>query len=162
MLFLNSRREWEYVTFPRWPIDGVDWLHPDDIDAARELIPGNRVLLRLRLPDAVSDAFQYGDLSFRAKPALQFGVRGDGLIVGDRVEVRSRMGRRRAIIGTICQMFWSEARKCVEYHIRHRELESEASYVADDFVRLIPPYLPHPEPFINIEPKSEEPYHLTE
>ena len=136
-----TRGEFKYVTFPRWPEDGTDWIHPNDIKSARKLVPSNRVFVQ-RKTETDYESYVYGNDSFRAYPRLRKRITGDGLLVGDRVEVRSRLGRRRPVVAVICGMFWDDYHRQIQYRIRYRRLNSELNYGSHEFLRLIPPNLP--------------------
>lgn len=156
MQMLSRRQNLDYVTFPWWPEDGCDWIQAEDIATAKRLVPGNRVFLHTPL-ETDFQLYEYGDESFRALPRLQKRVKGDGLLVGDRVEIRSRLGRRRPIIATICDMFWDDYNDRIEYRIRYRDLKSAANYASEEFERLIPPVLPPAEVEITIPlPDNDE------
>lgn len=149
MFHYRPRPNLNYVTFPWWPEDGCDWIRSDDVIVAKRLIPGHRVFVHSST-DSAYELFEYGDESFRALPRLQKKVKGDGLLVGDRVEIRSRLGRRRPIIATICDMFWDDYNDRIEYRIRYRNMTSEANYGSDDIQRLIPPVLPPAEAEVTV------------
>jgi hypothetical protein len=144
MLAFGNRLNLDYVTFPWWPEDGCDWIQLEDVEIAKRLVPGKRVFSHVQT-DTPFQLYEYGDESFRALPRLQKRVKGDGLLVGDRVEIRSRLGRRRPIIATICDMFWDDYNDRIEYRIRYRDLRSAANYGSEEFERLIPPVLPPAE-----------------
>ncbi len=144
----NSRRQIHYLTFPRWPENGCDWIHSEDADTARGLLPGQRVFAHRRT-DGDFQVYEYGTESFRALPRMQKCVRGDGFLVGDRVEIRSRLGRRRALVAIICDMSWDDYHQRIDYRIRYRQLNSQSSYASEELLRLIPPDLPVVEFEIN-------------
>ncbi|MCA9217726.1 MAG: hypothetical protein KDB27_31875 [Planctomycetales bacterium] len=139
--FATTRRSLEYVIFARWPEDGCDWIHPDDVKTARRLIPGRRVFAKSQT-DAEYQVYEYGEESFRALPRMQLRVPGDGLLIGDRVEVRSRLGRRRPIIARIAEMKWDQYNRRIAYRLRYRQLASSLLYGEDDFIHILPPNLP--------------------
>lgn len=97
-----------------WPEEGTDWIHPDDVDLACKLIPSRRIFQRLVGDDGWS-CLIYGESSIRVKPTLWLEVESDGYLVGDRVEIRSRLGQQRPAIATIEEMYWNRELKLVEY-----------------------------------------------
>jgi hypothetical protein len=99
-----------------WPQDGTDWIHPDDVGLACKLIPSRRIFQRV-VEDETWSSLVYGDSSIRVKPTLWLEVESDGYLVGDRVEIRSRMGQQRPAIATIADMLWNRQQKSVEYFL---------------------------------------------
>ena len=99
-----------------WPQDGTDWIHPDDVDLTSQLIPSRRIFQRIR-EDETWSRLVYGECSIRVKPTLWLEVETDGYLVGDRVEIRSRMGQQRPAIATIEDIFWNRQQKVVEYFL---------------------------------------------
>ena len=86
------KRPATYGVFLRWPLDGTDWIHPEDVDRVRDVVPSARVLRReLRVDEYV--VLSYGKLRIRVRPTLWQIVRTDGFDLGDMVEIRSRMGK---------------------------------------------------------------------
>ncbi len=149
------RRNLDYVTFPRWPEDGCDWIHPDDAHIAKRLLPGGRVFVHQKT-DSEFQLYEYGDESFRALRRMQKRVDGDGLLVGDRVEIRSRLGRRRPQIATICDMIWDSYHERIDYRIRYRQSSSRLPYASDEFQHIIPSDLPLAESEIIVSLPSDD------
>jgi hypothetical protein len=143
----------DYVFFPWWPKDGDDWLHHEDTELARRLIPGKRVFIRTR-SSGPFDIYTYGEESFRARPVLSYEIDGDGFRVGDHVEVYFRMGTR-SLISEIAEMQYSTYCHRIIYRLRSRDLLSEQCYFASDFKRLVPATLPDPDRSIQIAPPTD-------
>lgn len=123
-----------FGVFPRWPADGTDWLHPDDVSVVNELglIPSRRIFQRQRLDDEYSK-MSYGELQIRVRPVLWLEVKTDGYLLGDRVEIRSRMGTNKPDIATISEMLWNRHRGVVEYRLSIREIQQSTVYDVADF-----------------------------
>jgi len=123
-----------FGVFPRWPAEGTDWIHPEDVSLVRELglIPSRRIFCRHRLNDEFSK-MTYGELEIRLRPVLWLEVKTDGYLIGDRVEIRSRMGVHKPDIATISEMFWNRQRNAVEYRLTVRELPHSTAYFVGDF-----------------------------
>ena len=149
------RKNLDYVTFPRWPEDGCDWIHPEDSHIAKRLLPGGRVFVHRQI-DSEYQLYEYGDESFRALPRMQKRVEGDGLLIGDRVEVRSRLGHRRPQIATICDMIWDSYNHRIDYRLRYRQLSSRLPYASKEFQRIIPSDLPPVEQEITVSIPSDD------
>ena len=133
-----------FGAFPRWPESGTDWIHPDDVQLVAGLIPSRRIFERQRLDDQYS-RMCYGELSIRVRPVLWLEVKTHGYLIGDRVEIRSRMGAKKPDIATIQEMFWEPKRSMVEYRLWVREQEQSSSYYFGDFqpaIRLGEPLSP--------------------
>lgn len=121
----------QYVVYPRWPEDGDAWLHPADASAARRVIPGWRVLCVTDV-EGPYRILCYGKLRLRARPALWLPVRGDGLQVGDWVEVCARLGKNWPGIGTIVEMLWNRRDQSIDYLVRRRGLRPGHRYRFED------------------------------
>ena len=106
----------QFGCYLRWPVDGTDWIHPEDVELCKRLIPGNRVFQK-QIEDQTYNRLVYGEHSIRVKPTLWLEVPVDGYLIGDRVEIRSRIGKRRPAIGTINDIFFNTRRKAVEYKL---------------------------------------------
>ena len=121
-----------FGAFPRWPQDGTNWIHPEDIELIRGMIPSRRIFQRHRL-DATYSIISYGKTNVRIKPVLWLEVKTDGYLVGDRVEIRSRMGTNKPDIATIEEMFWNRGKVAVEYRLSVRGQELASPYFFGDF-----------------------------
>jgi hypothetical protein len=125
------RREPAYRVYPWWPEDGDAWIHPDDVRLARRLIPSTRVFRRVGREGPYL-VLSYGRLRLRVKPTLRQTVRGDGLDLGDRVEVCSRMGKNRPLVATIGDMRWNARDRVIHYRLRSRNMTLARRYTAED------------------------------
>ena len=142
----------EYGVFARWPQDGNAWIHPDDVRVARRILPGDRIFRRERTGD---DYFllHYGRIVLRIKPAMWQTVRTDGLEIGDRVEVLSRLSQNRPIIATIRDMRWDAAARCIRYYLRRSGKKIARSYEFADLRRL-DPLAPSTKPSLVLTPSQ--------
>jgi len=125
------RTEPTYRVYPWWPADGDAWVHPDDVRLARRLIPSTRVFRRVGREGAYL-VLSYGKHRLRVKPTLRKAVPGDGLDVGDRVEVCSHNGRNRPLVGTIGDMRWNARYGVIQYRVRSRNMTLARRYTIDD------------------------------
>ena len=64
--------------FPRWPQDGNDWVHPEDVDVARSMIPSGRVFRREGAAGRYG-RLHYGEARLRVLTALWQEVQPEGL-----------------------------------------------------------------------------------
>src|SRR3954451_2252478 len=106
----------KYGVYPWWPEDGDEWLHPEDIALARQLIPSPRVFRR----DGEQGPFvllHYGPLRLRVKRTLWQEVPHEGFDMGDWVEVLSRGMLNTPRTGVIREMHWDAASRAIQYFL---------------------------------------------
>ena len=114
-----------------WPQDGTDWIHADDVQLAERLIPSNRIFQRRFLNEEYS-VLLYGEWKLRVRPTMWLEVPTDGYLVGDQVEVRSRMGKRRPRIATIREIRWNRPMQVIEYYLDQCGREIPQIFRVDD------------------------------
>jgi hypothetical protein len=127
----------KYGYFPHWPQDGDDWLHPQDVEAARAMIPSARVFRR----DGAAGEYavlHYGDVTLRVRPALWQEVEPEGLEIGDMVEVLSRGMLNQPRTGMIREMLWDENARVMRYQITEAGRPIEKLYAREDLQRVEP------------------------
>jgi hypothetical protein len=127
----------KYGCFLRWPQDGNDWLHPDDVALARTLIPSDRVFCRDGT-EGDFHRFYYGDITFRAQPALWQEVQHEGLNIGDWVEVLSRGMRNEPRVGVIREMLWNQRERAIRYQIMENDVPIADLYAREDLQHIDP------------------------
>jgi hypothetical protein len=140
------KMEPKYGYYPRWPENGNAWVHPEDVEQARQLIPSERIFRR----DGQTDDFvvlHYGEVRLRVRPALWIEVPGEGFEIGDWVEVLSRGMKNMPRTGIIREMLWDERAEGIKYQIQEAE-----QLVPDFFARGD---LRHVEPTPDL-PKAQE------
>lgn len=98
-------------------MDGVEWIHPNDVELATQLIPSQRIFLRIDL-DKEYWLIGYGDYSLRVKPTMWLEVPEPAFEVGDQVEIKSSMGKLQAKIATVSDVFWNQPKRIAEFHLR--------------------------------------------
>ncbi len=103
-----------FGVYLRWPENGDDWIHPEDVELCHQLIPSPRIFQK-KIYDRVYNRIEYGATCIRVKPALWLEVRTDGYLIGDRIEIRSRLGKRRPAIATIEETLYNRREKSVDY-----------------------------------------------
>lgn len=116
----DLKPETKYGVFLWWSDRLPKWIHPDDIEIANRLVPGFKVFRREPCQNASDRQLGYfelcyGEESFRALPIVWLEITSEGWEVGDRVEVKSRHGKRRPGIATITDMVWDRLAKRIEY-----------------------------------------------
>lgn len=124
-----------HVVLLRWPRDGEAWIHPEDRELARRLLPSDRVFRRERVVKRYN-VLRYGRLVLRIEPVLWRIVPDEGFLVGDPVEVLSRLGRNDPGLGAIREMRWCETTQTVWYQLRRGQTDDPRPYAAAD-LRLV-------------------------
>jgi len=150
----TAREEPRYGYFPWWPEDGDAWLHPEDVELARTLIPSDRVFRRERTDSEEYDRLIYGDLTLRVKHALWKEVRGEGYEIGQWVEVLSRGMQNTPQTAIIREIHWDSKQRALRYQVRHNDDLVPNFYTAED-LRPVEPTPEAVEPVV-IEPSGEE------
>jgi hypothetical protein len=127
----------KYGCFLRWPQDGNDWLHLDDVTIARTMIPSARVFRRDG-SDGEFHRLHYGDITLRAKLALWQEVSHEGFDIGDWVEVLSHGMRNEPRSGVIREMLWDEHELAIRYQIRENDIPIPDFYSREDLQHVEP------------------------
>jgi hypothetical protein len=151
---LNTEPRYGY--YPWWPVDGDNWVHPEDIERTRALIPSLRVWRRqgIRGPFVL---LHYGPLRLRVRPTLWIEVSSEGLEVGDWVEVCSRMMRNTYRIARIGEMIWDERARSIRYQVHQRGQLLPAWLTRADLRPVEPISPPRSEPVIWPTDSQDEP-----
>ncbi len=134
---ISVNLEPRYGYYPWWPEDGDDWVHPEDVELARQLIPSMRIFRREgeRGPFVV---LHYGEVKLRVKRTLWKELEGEGFELGDWVEVLSRGKQNEPRTGTIREMLWDEHARGLRYQILEGDKPIPNCYSADDLRHVEP------------------------
>ena len=127
----------KYGTYPWWPEDGDAWLHPDDVAAARAMIPSERVFRR----DGNEGRYvvmHYGDVRLRVRRTLWLEVPWEGLDVGAWVEVMSKGSKNEFRTGRIREMLWHATSQTIRYQIEQAGQPIEILYSKEDLRPVAP------------------------
>ena len=116
----DLKRPPKYGVYLWWPEEGEAWIHPDDVNTCKEMIPGNRVFRREDY-DSDYSLLLYADQFIRVKPTMWLEIEEDGFEVNDQIEVRSQMGKHEPKIGVITEMRWERIRQKIIYEVRQGE-----------------------------------------
>jgi len=124
--------------FCLWPEDGQDWIHPNDLEVALQLIPSKRIFRKEDCSDPILKRlgyveYSYGDRSFRGLPSLWHEVATEGYELGDTIELKSANGKLRPIIADIDGMFWNRHEQVVEYEIVKNGVPQPNRYQSNQF-----------------------------
>lgn len=127
----------KYGYYPWWPEDGNDWLHPEDVELARQMIPSSRVFRR----DGEQGPFviiHYGSSRLRVNRTLWQEVDSEGFEIGDWVEVLSRGHRNTPRTGVIREIRWNSSERCLNYNITDVDKPIPNDYSAEDLRHVEP------------------------
>jgi hypothetical protein len=127
----------KYGYYPRWPEDGDDWLHPEDVALARSQFPSQRIWRRDGKAGALH-VIRYGPLSLRVRSALWIEVARPDFEIGDWVEVRTRLMRNEPHTGRVTEVMWDDHQSCIVYHIQENDRPIPSVYTADDLTPVEP------------------------
>ncbi|MGD9637039.1 MAG: hypothetical protein AB7G28_18010 [Pirellulales bacterium] len=127
----------KYGYFPWWPEAGAAAFHPDDVAAARTLIPSGRIFCRDGLTGEYG-IYRYGDATLRIKPVLWQEVEPEGLEIGDWVEVRPRGLVNEPRTGVIAEMLWDAHEGAIRYQILETGRPIDTLYARED-LKLVEP-----------------------
>ena len=125
----------QYVVCPWWPEGGDAWVHPDDAAMARQMIPGWRVF-RVAGKEGPYRVLRYGTRVLRVQPTMWVPVRGNGLEVGQWVQIRSRLGKNRPGVGRIGEMVWNRRDRTIDYMVYRQDMLGRRKYRAEDLGRV--------------------------
>jgi hypothetical protein len=133
----------KYGHYPWWPEDGNDWVHPDDVERARSMIPSGRVFRRdggYPQPHVDGDYLRlhYGEVTLRVRRTLWQEVEPEGFEIGDWVEVRTRGMLHEPRTGTIAQMLWDKQAGELRYQIVENDRLIDTLYSSDDLRHIEP------------------------
>ncbi|MCG8450572.1 MAG: hypothetical protein MI725_13470 [Pirellulales bacterium] len=126
-----------YGYYPWWPEDGNDWLHPEDVELARQIIPSTRVFRR-EGQQGPFDVLHYGDLRLRVLHTLWQEITSEGFEIGDWVEILSRGRRNTPRTATIREMRWDKRGRKLHYQVLENDQPIARSYTAEDLRHVEP------------------------
>ncbi len=127
----------KYGYYPWWPEDGEGWIHPEDVEIAKRLIPSGRIFRR----DGEQQDFivlHYGAEQVRVRRTLWMEVESEGLEIGDLVEVVPQGMQNEPRTGVIREMLWDADAEGIRYQISAAEVPVETLYSRDDLVHVTP------------------------
>lgn len=121
----------KYGVYLWWPAD-QNWVHPDDLETANELIPSDRVFRREAYDDKYA-LLLYGERFIRVRPVIWLEVQSEGYELGDQVEVKSQLGKVRPLVATIDDIRWDNQSRSIKYSLSANGRAGERSYLSDEF-----------------------------
>ena len=126
-----------YGYYPWWPEDGDEWLHPEDVELARETIPSMRIFRR-EAEDEPYQKLYYGELRLRVLRTLWQEVKSEGFEIGDWVEVLSRMGNNEPRTAQIREMVWDQHARGLRYQVIDNGKPIPNFFTAEDLRHVDP------------------------
>lgn len=120
----------DFGIIPRWPIDGDDFIHPDDHDAATKCFPSERVLRRESF-NGTYYQYSYGKLRFRLKPIMWLKVDHEGIDMGDQVETIGLGLERELFVASVWGMHYVRRKGCIAYRLRRGDQRVPKLYTRD-------------------------------
>lgn len=114
-----------------WPQAGVEWIHPDDVSLAEELIPSGRVFRRVTF-DGTYYRLEYGHHVLRVKPSMWSKVHDDGLWIGDQVEIKGDFLTNEPSIAVIIEARFDPSTGTIAYTLIQRDMTLDKPYHADE------------------------------
>ena len=126
-----------YGYYPWWPEDGNDWLHPEDVEQARQMIPSLRIFRREGERGPFVE-LHYGPIRLRVKRTLWQEIDPVAFEIGDWVEVLSRGKQNEPRTGTIREIVWNQRARQPRYQILDNGTPI-ANYFAAEDLRYVQP-----------------------
>lgn len=149
----------KYGHFPWWPEDGNDWVHPDDVELARRTIPSPRIWCREGIvpqPDNQGNwvVLHYGKLQLRVERVLWVDLEGEGLEIGDHIEVLPHGMKNDAQLGEIRERHWQPHKSRIAYQITTTDGTLLETWFHAEDLKLVDQPLHEPE--FRIEPPEDD------
>jgi hypothetical protein len=127
----------KYGYYPWWPEDGDDWIHPEDVEVARSLIPSGRVFRRDGEQGEMI-VLHYGPQRLRVRRTLWKEVEPEGFDIGDMVEIAPRGMNNAPRTGVIREVLWDDDAGGLRYQITEAGVPLEKLYTRDDLLPVTP------------------------
>jgi hypothetical protein len=127
----------DYGIFARWPKDGTDWIHPEDVTTMTGMIPSERIFFREWHGDEYA-TLSYGKARIRIRPAMWETVAAPEYHVGDEVEICSAMMQNEPGLAVVLEVEWDRYLKCARYTLQQHGLRLTKSFTAADLRPLGP------------------------
>tara|TARA_Y100000814_G_C12313034_1_gene395677 strand:- start:34 stop:447 length:414 start_codon:yes stop_codon:yes gene_type:complete len=131
------KEEPRYGYYPWWPQDGNDWLHPEDVELARKIIPSTRIFRR-EGQQGPFEVLHYGDQRLRVHHTLWQEVQTEGFEVGDWIEVLSRGHRNTPRTATIREIRWDPHSPALRYQVQENCQPIAKFYTSEDLRHVEP------------------------
>lgn len=130
-----------YGYYPNWPEDGDQWLHPEDVELARRVLPSRKIWRRAAEQGNFHGfhEIRHGDQRLRVKSVLWQEVAPPHFRIGDWIEVRTRLHTNEAHTGRVVDLEWDDYRKQIVYHIEENDQPIVNVYTADDLKPVAKP-----------------------
>ncbi|QDU57845.1 DUF6960 family protein [Aeoliella mucimassa] len=129
----------KYGYYPWWPENGNDWVHPEDVELARRVIPSPRIWRRDGMQGECV-VLTYGKLTLRVHRTLWRELDWEGYNLGDMVEIRTRGMQNEHRTGIIREMHWDDHSGVIRYQVTEADetLDNPVNYTAADLKHVEP------------------------
>ncbi len=114
-----------------WPLEGNEWIHPEDRELAERLLPSQRVFTRT-LWDGQFYHLNYGTQRIRVQPSMWLKVPDVDLCIDQQVELLHREGQNDPGIFRIAEIFYAPERNIVEYCLHGISLKLDQRFSRED------------------------------
>ncbi len=118
-----------------WPMEGSQWIHPEDAELASQWIPSTRVWRRSQWEDGYY-RLHYGNQTIRVRPSMWHRVDDEGFSIGDPVEILGRFLENEPCIGKVVEIRFHKPSGRIHYTIESRELALPRPFLTEDLRRL--------------------------
>ncbi len=125
----------DWGVYLRWPSDGDEWIHHQDVELVRRLIPSRRVFRRSAW-DGEFYRLHYGESTFRVRPSMWVRVPDIDLEVGQQVELLSHHRQNDPGIFRIAGIFFVPTTGEIEYALQTDELTLKRRFNRTDLKPL--------------------------
>lgn len=144
----------DYGVFLQWPHPGIEWIHPEDVEAAERVIPSNRVFRR-EAYEAPYYRYRYGDLVLRLKPSMWLPLEGEGFDIGDQVETVGVGMQQDLFVARIRQRRYDRRRQVIYYRLQRGDQILSEKFEASKMRLLTEKVELRPAEQITIEPSDD-------
>lgn len=121
----------DWGVYLRWPEDGNNWIHPDDITLAQSLIPSRSVFNRTKW-DGEFYHLNYGEHRLRVRPSMWMPIEPVDLSIEQQVELLAQFGKHDPGIFRIEDILYDPEHRRTEFILRRGEIVLETPFTRQD------------------------------
>ncbi|GAB5403802.1 MAG: hypothetical protein Aurels2KO_20330 [Aureliella sp.] len=121
----------DWGVYLRWPEDGNEWIHPEDVTLATQLIPSRRVFKRTKW-DSGFYHLLYGEHFLRVRPSMWTQVPGVDLELGQQVELLAQFGKHDPGVFRIEDILYDNEKHRIEFALNRGEIVLESLFSRSD------------------------------
>lgn len=146
----------DWGVYLRWPQEGQQWIHEDDLEQALQMVPSDRVFCRYRW-DGSFYWLKYGPAKIRVRPTLWLTVGNVDLSIGQQVEVLFRFGDNDPGIFELAEIRYLPRHGQVIYQVRRGDLLLAHEFSRSDLRPLHQPHVLRSGFYQHLPQKSVDP-----